>query len=86
MSSDLWRNAAWTDDARASPSKNSRNGTLPPITATTPRPAHCLPVRGRVKPSSDRPFVATAPTRGGRPRPRGWPSCRRRPEPNAITP
>ena len=41
MRSVLCRNAAWTDEARASPSKNSRNGTLPPITATPPRPAHC---------------------------------------------
>src|SRR5664279_2090245 len=44
----LFRNAAWVDDARARPSKNSTNGTLPPITPTATRPHHWLRPCGRL--------------------------------------
>ena len=43
-------NWAWTgsEAMRASPSKNSTNGTLPPTTDSATSPAHCDRVRGLI--------------------------------------
>jgi hypothetical protein len=41
-------NAACTEDARASPSKNNRNGALPPTSATAAKPTHSERVHGLV--------------------------------------
>jgi hypothetical protein len=60
----LCTNAVSVDDARLSPSKNNRKGTLPPTTPMRPRAAHCRCPAGRLsRCPDDADSAATTATR-----------------------